>query len=447
LKLLYILSEYLPESGGGIISYYAGVLPYLVRAGHEVDVLVASRGFLDRPEQSLDGVRVSYLTSDFLAKGEDGFERFRHGFPSFSAFLPVAWAAFHQVEGGEGYDLVETTDFPMLYAPWVVEPVDVPVNLSLHGSPGQLDWYEYPEADSMDADLMRMVERVGFGSVYALQANSESNAGFWGHLTRRHIPVLPPGYRAERVEAGDAERWRGGLVVGRLQLWKGPRVLCEAMRLLPELEMCWIGRDVFDPETNGPFSARLAGEFPEIFASRLHHKEPVPNEEIRKRIAGAEFLCVPSTWDVFNLTVVEAMELGTPVVCSTAAGASMLIQHGENGFLFDPEQPQELASAIQALRALHQASRQELIQKARQTVMRELEPARLAKARATYYEDLAIRWKPVPQDAWLATVLAPRPKSVETENILQSFTAERLAKAACHQFAAGLRRRLGVSRP
>jgi len=30
LKILYILSEYLPDSGGGIISHYARILPGLV---------------------------------------------------------------------------------------------------------------------------------------------------------------------------------------------------------------------------------------------------------------------------------------------------------------------------------------------------------------------------------------------------------------------------------
>ena len=447
LKLLYILSEYLPEYGGGIISYYAGVAPHLVRAGHEVDVLVASTAFLDRPTQSLDGVLVSYLKSEFLSPAYEGFARFRHGYPSFSAFLPVAWAAFQQVKGGAGFDLVETTDFPMLYAPWVVEEVGVPVNVSLHGSPGQLDWHEHPGASSMDNDLMRLVERAAFGGVYRLQTNSTANAEFWGRLTRRTIPILPPAYEGERGHTKETVREKGGLVVGRLQLWKGPRVLCEAMRLVPDLEMRWIGKDVTDPATGNLFSTRLTREFPSIFGSRLRHEKPIPHAEVRKRIAAAEFLCAPSTWDVFNLSVVEAMELGTPVICSTAAGAAMLIRHGENGFLFNPEHPQELATAVQSLRSLDEPSHRKLIEKARETVSRELDPTRLAAARVAYYEELAARWKPVPRDAWLATVLSPRPEAMDASFILQSFTTSSLAKAACLQFATGLRRRLNILNP
>jgi len=446
LKLLYILSEYLPESGGGIISYYAGVLPHLVRAGHEVQVLVASSEFTDRPAQCLDGVLVSYLRSEFLAEADKGFDRFRFGYPSFSALLPVAWAAFWQVNGGRGFDLVETTDFPMLYAPWVIGDAAVPVNLSLHGSPGQLDWFEHPGRHSLDADLMRLTERAAFGRVYALQANSRANAGFWGQLTRREVPVLPPAYKSEGLEPEDLERWPGGLVVGRFQRWKGPRVLCEAMQLMPDLEMRWIGKDVIDPATGGTFSARLASEFPEISGSRLRLEGPLPNGEVRKRIAGAEFLCVPSTWDVFNLTVVEAMELGTPVICSTAAGASMLIRHGENGFLFDPEQPKELVQAIQSLRALDERSRHDLIQKARETLIHELDPNALATRRASYYQSLVDHWRPEPKDAWLATVLAPRHDTAEASAALQSFSAARLGRAAFLQLAAGLRRRFRFSK-
>jgi hypothetical protein len=44
LKILYILTEYLPDAGGGIITHYARILPNLVKHGHDVTVLLASRG-------------------------------------------------------------------------------------------------------------------------------------------------------------------------------------------------------------------------------------------------------------------------------------------------------------------------------------------------------------------------------------------------------------------
>ncbi len=444
MKLFFILSEYLPDSGGGIISYYAGVLPHLVRAGHEVSVLVASAAHLDQPSTAVDGVQVAYLQSEYLASVKDGFARFSHGFPSFSAFLPIAWGAFQQARGGEGFDLVETTDYPMLYAPWVAESVHVPVNLSLHGSPGQLDWYERPGAPSIDGDWLRMIEVAALGSVYALQANSTANAAFWKARTQRDLPILPPAREAAPSNHGEAKRSSSGLVIGRLQGWKGPRVLCQAMRHLPELDVHWIGKDMPDPVSGDRFSDLLLREFPDIFGKRLQHEAPLPHSAALKRMAEAAFLCVPSTWDVFNLTAVEAMEMGTPVICSTAAGASMLIQHGENGYLFNPEQPAELADAIQSLLALNPSAREELIQQARDTVAEQLNPTALADSRSQYYHKLVKQWKPTQSSPWLQSVLGPRREGVEATELLRSFSSSQHAGAAVRQLVRGIQRRVGL---
>ena len=442
MKLLYILSEYLPDSGGGIISYYAGVLPHLVAAGHDVQVLVASTAHLDRADLELEGVRVTYLKSASLSAASGGFERFRHGYPAFSAFLPVAWAAFHQAQGGKGFDLVETTDFPMLYAPWVAGDAQAPVNISLHGSPGQLDWHDRPGEATLDSDLLRLVEQAAFASAYSVQANSDANATFWENLTHRKIAVLLPSFKPGPLAASAKPSNRTGLVVGRLQLWKGPHVLCRALEQLPAVTMRWIGSDVRDPRSGDPFSQGLARDYPTIFGSRLLHQPGMPNNDVRREIAAADFLCVPSTWDVFNLTAVEAMSLGTPVICSTAAGASMLIRHAVSGFLFDPQQPEQLADAIRSLLSLSPAAREDLTNSARQTARERLDPTKLAAERGAFYENLIRATAKTPRDPWLASAISPRALGRSASNLLRSFTTGELLKGASHQVISGLRRRI-----
>lgn len=446
MKLLFVLSEYLPDSGGGIISYYAGVLPHLVKAGHQVDVLVASASGLDRAGTEIDGVRISYLTSASLRQFEGRFERFKWQHPSFHAFLPVAWAAHHQADGGAGYDLVETTDFPMLYAPWVVSGGKVPVNLSLHGSPGQLDWYESPGAPSIDSDSMRWVEQAAFTSAFAVQANSRANAGFWESQTRREIPILMPAYLARQVPTAEPVRDSTGIVVGRLQHWKGPHVLCEALAELPEVKVRWIGREVNDPLTGEPISKSLASLFQQVFGTRMIPVAPMPNELVRAEIAAAEFLCVPSTWDVFNLTAVEAMELGTPVICSTAAGAAMLIEDGINGYLFDPARPKTLADAVFRLQQLAPDARRLLIDAARRTVVESLDPEKLAMERIDYYSRLMASPPDRSAVAWLDVALSPRVETRGATSLLGGFTVVDLLKSACLQASRGISRRIGGGR-
>jgi glycosyltransferase involved in cell wall biosynthesis len=50
------------------------------------------------------------------------------------------------------------------------------------------------------------------------------------------------------------------------------------------------------------------------------------------------------TWGVVTL---EAMLLGKPILCSKGAGTSELVVHGENGYVFSPDNADELANLMQ----------------------------------------------------------------------------------------------------
>jgi hypothetical protein len=205
--------------------------------------------------------------------------------------------------------------------------------------------------------------------------------------------------------------------------------------------MSWIGREVVDRQTSQPISKRLAKDYPQIFGPRLTLLEHLPRHEILQKIAAAPFLCVPSTWDVFNLTAVEAMSLGTPVICSSQAGASMLIRHGENGFLFDSTQPAELADCIRRVLSLTETERAMLIEKARTTVRQMLDPIRLNTERIEYYQTLASSPRRAWSDEWLHTALLPRQEK-DRLKILDIFTASELLAGVARKISGGIKRRI-----
>jgi glycosyltransferase involved in cell wall biosynthesis len=72
----------------------------------------------------------------------------------------------------------------------------------------------------------------------------------------------------------------------------------------------------------------------------------VPTEMVRAAMRGASVLVLPSICDGFGMVVSEAMAQGLPVICSSNAGASQLVEEGVNGFVVPPADPGKLAEKL-----------------------------------------------------------------------------------------------------
>ena len=67
-------------------------------------------------------------------------------------------------------------------------------------------------------------------------------------------------------------------------------------------------------------------------------------------MADLVLLVVPSQWqERFGLVVREAMNAGVPVVASAVGGIPEIVQHGRNGFLFEPTDGTALRSHVSRL--------------------------------------------------------------------------------------------------
>ena len=61
----------------------------------------------------------------------------------------------------------------------------------------------------------------------------------------------------------------------------------------------------------------------------------------------AKALVMPSRWEPFGISAIEAMALGTPVIVSAVGGLPEVV--GEYGILVDPENPEKLGKAMEEL--------------------------------------------------------------------------------------------------
>lgn len=71
---------------------------------------------------------------------------------------------------------------------------------------------------------------------------------------------------------------------------------------------------------------------------------PVAYQKLGPYYQGADVFISPSRADTWGVAVLEAMAFGKPVLCSKYAGARQMVDHGENGFIFDPFDAHQLAS-------------------------------------------------------------------------------------------------------
>jgi glycosyltransferase involved in cell wall biosynthesis len=414
MRLLVLTPEF-RRGGGGIATYYRHLAPALRERGVDVHVIEGSPQSTedDRHLDTIDGVRVETLE-------RARFETWRHRFSVFAAApllrnsLAAAWAMWDQAKRGEGFDLIEACDWGLSFVPPCLEGA-LPVILQLHGSIGQIGLHDAVEDDDIGGKMVRLIERAVAGTASHMQTSARANAAFWQSETGRDVEVLLPAWQPALIGGDRAAKDRAttdrALVIGRLQRWKGPHILAAAMRLLgtraPAVD--WYGRDM--PWDKGELaSTHMARRFPDVWGSAITHHQNVSAAKVADLQAGAKLNIVPSSWDVFNFTVVEAMASGRPVICSDGAGASSLIVDGENGYLFAKDDPAALARAIG--RALDEDAGRlaEMAATALDTVLRRLDSQSVAAQRIAAYEKAATSFNSSPRKeatAWLHETCGP----------------------------------------
>ncbi len=400
MRLLIATPEYPPHEAGGIARFYATLAPALVRAGCDVTVVVASPYSDAFPSYEHDGVRVHFVPAAAI-------DRCSMDMPHLSAAplfrrLVAAARAGHAAAAGLGpFDVIEATDFALPFVPFLLDGAPTPVAVQCHGSIGQIAAHEPRRADvELDHALAKLTEATLLPLADAIQTPGSPNAAEWTARLGRAVRVLAPPLKVESADVWDAGT--DGLVLGRIQPWKGPEVLCRALRLIPAAErprISWAGRDTNTAPDGGSFDAWLRRQYPDVWGTAVRPLGQRSREEARDLRRHARCVVVPSDWDVFNYTAAEAMADRRLVVCSNAAGASDLIVAGATGFTFQAGDAQDLAHCLRTAMALEPSAALSVGERARAVARARLDPDRVAAERMAAYREMAGS--------------APRPKSAD----------------------------------
>jgi 1,2-diacylglycerol 3-alpha-glucosyltransferase len=92
-------------------------------------------------------------------------------------------------------------------------------------------------------------------------------------------------------------------------------------------------------------------------------------EDLVRHYAYASGFVLPSTREPWGLVVNEAMASGLPVIVSTRCGCSdELVEHGGNGFIFDPAREEELVDCMLRMSAMSDEERARMGQRSREII-------------------------------------------------------------------------------
>ncbi|MBE9473257.1 MAG: glycosyltransferase [Chloroflexi bacterium] len=126
---------------------------------------------------------------------------------------------------------------------------------------------------------------------------------------------------------------------------KGQDILVKSLDQLPadvEVECFLIGRKL-----DWWFSQKLS--FMARRRQNLHVLGELPNEKVLAYIQAADVFVLPSRDEALPMTLLEAMYFSKGIIASRSGGITEIIEHGENGLIFEIEDYQQLAGYIEEL--------------------------------------------------------------------------------------------------
>lgn len=340
MRICFICQEDLVRPQGGTGTYVRNVSMALAARGHDIHVIVRRRA--DAARETVEGVKVHRVSAPGPA---------------------VLYSPLYFRASRRKFDELHST-----------EPFDVlHGNLPLMSSYGVRGSNLPPVVETLHCTVQEELKALSHRSLNRLNLNetlARALAPVWRRRERyllrraRHIVSVSEGLKREivsqyaypgacvtvipngvdcarfgsapaseevRESLGIAPTDRVVLYLGRLMERKRAIDLVRALPLIresvPRARLVIVGKRNGMAERIEALAAELG------VRDGVTMVDHVPYAEVPRYYAMADVYCLPSAYEGFPFTVLEAMASGTPVVASDIAGIDEQIRDGENGLL------------------------------------------------------------------------------------------------------------------
>lgn len=322
------------DSPGGIATYTRILARQVADLGHRVTVFAAARTAHDpitpAPRIQVISIPVQGLSSWIRA------ERFRDRIRSF-------------VNQGNRLDCIEAADYwgcaALLDASTpLITRLHTPLTLLVEGS----DAIQYPQC----REVCALEEKQVRDSVLVTSPShwmAEEVMRLWGLAVRP--PVIPNPIDALPALDDPGPRTTARLRVlyfGHLAYHKGITFLAEALRQWfdhgADAEVSFISQESAGKGEAELWMRRTLGRYAE--SERCRFLPEQRGDLLRRSIAAADLVVLPSLAENFGYAILEAMSHGKPVIATTGSGTGDIITNGHNGFLVPPGDVNALVAAL-----------------------------------------------------------------------------------------------------
>ena len=405
MNIWFLTSEYPPE-GGGIGTYVRHAARMFAEGGHNVTVLKPgrqARNFLADGSRFIEFVTGDQLPPETLTPDLEPDRRpaFPYNIMNYWPALSYQFAA-ELKQGVAQYgrpDIIEVQDYgaigyyTLLRRLLQEEPYRrIPVVVHLHGPLFEMERVNLAPRYKLPNYWIGQMEKFCIGAADGLVSPSGFLAEQIQSRLGKKLPVTVIPYPAAPITAPEAEPVPGDVVYfGRVDYLKGSLQLVEGCRRLwrsgQNFKLTLIGGDNTVKGLNQSAKQYIRRKFGEyIDAGQLVICDPLPPAELHRRVARAWCVVIPSLYENFPNTCIEAMALGKLVVASRSGGQAEMI--GEQaGLLFDWDIPGDFEAALNRALAMPAAENQAIGELARRRVGQLTAFEQVLPLRLSFYQD------------------------------------------------------------
>jgi glycosyltransferase involved in cell wall biosynthesis len=238
--------------------------------------------------------------------------------------------------------------------------------------------------------LCSSVENLGLVCADLVTVNSQAmREEIKDRFPDKNVLIVPNGVDLETFVCGDsrADADRYVLFVGRLVEQKGVDYLLRSFvhvnKRFPNLELWVVGTGPCESAYRRLADCLLIGDKVQFLGWKT-------GGDLAELYRGAAVVAVPSVYEPFGMTALEAMACARPVVASSTGGLSDLVRDGKTGRLAHPRDHLDLAQWI--IQLLEQKDRRDEMGQQGWKMLHDSDTYRwsgIARRYATYYRELS----------------------------------------------------------